>query len=168
MLVFWGAFFCGQIIFAIFDFFRALRKNYACGRKTVAIQDIIFCGVSFKIFFDICYITNNGHLRWYIFVSFVLSGIIYFLAESPCVMKIWNLIFKIIGIFLKPARKLIGFFGSILKKLWHAIKTGILSPFAIVLNKIRQSATKNGQSRQKTRILFSNFFSKKSFTFRKK
>ena len=142
MLVFWGAFLCGQIIPFIFDFFRALRKSFVCGKKHVAIQDMIFCFLSFKIFFDMCYITNNGHLRWYIFISFALSCIIYFLSLSSYAIKFWEFIFKIFMFLINPVIKFLGLIHNGIKALLKKIKMRVLSIKNGFLLKFRQIVAK--------------------------
>lgn len=142
MLVFWGAFLCGQIIPFIFDFFRAMRKYFVCSKKQVAIQDMIFCFLSFKIFFDMCYLTNNGHLRWYIFVSFTLSCIIYFLSESAYAIKLWKIVFKILMFFITPIRNFFNVILKGIKNLLNKIKMRILSITGRFLTKFRQIVAK--------------------------
>ncbi|MBQ6894262.1 MAG: spore cortex biosynthesis protein YabQ [Clostridia bacterium] len=144
MIVFWGAFFCGQIIPFIFDFFRAMRKSFKCTRRQVAIQDIIFCLFSFKVFFDVCYLTNNGHLRWYIFISFILSMLIYFVAESPYAMKFWGAVFKLLIFIMKPFMKLFSFLAEKIKALLRFLKAEITRSFDSFSKKIRRFFTKNG------------------------
>ncbi len=143
MIVFWGAFFCGQIIPFLFDFFRAMRKSYSCTKGQVAIQDIVFCFISFKIFFDICYLTNNGHLRWYIFISFILSAVIYFLSISDYIIKFWCFIFKILSALFSPVKKFLSFILKKLKQLAAAVKSAILLKFGSVFKKIRHNNTKS-------------------------
>lgn len=142
MIVFWGAFICGQIIPFIFDFFRAMRKSYSCTKGQVAVQDIIFCFLSFKIFFDICYLTNNGHLRWYIFISFILSAVIYFLALSDYVIKFWGFIFKILSVFITPVKKFLLFILKKLKQLMNAVKSGVWAKFGSFFKKFRHNDIK--------------------------
>lgn len=143
MLVFWGAFLCGQIIPFIFDFFRAMRKNFVCSKKQVALQDMIFCFLSFKIFFDMCYLTNNGHLRWYIFIAFTLSCIIYFLSESVYAIKFWGIVFKIIMFFITPIAKFFGLILKGVKTLLGKVKTRIVSIKTGFLTKFRQIVAKS-------------------------
>lgn len=142
MIVFWSAFFCGQAISVIFDFFRSLRKTSSPSRASVAIQDVMFCTIAFKIFFDTLYITNNGHLRWYIPVAIILSGIIYFCAESKYVIKTWCFLFRFMRILLTPVFKIL----SLSKKLCDAAlktaKTRFESCFCPLFLKIRQFSTK--------------------------
>jgi len=143
MIVFWAAFLCGQIIPFIFDFFRAMRKNFVCSKKHVAIQDMIFCFLSFKIFFDMCYITNNGHLRWYIFISFSLSCIIYFLSLSSYAIKFWGFVFKLLMFFITPVRKFLGLILKGIKTVLNKAKTRIMSVNGVFLTKFRQIVAKN-------------------------
>lgn len=153
LIVFWGAFFCSQLICIIFDFFRSLRKNTKPTARLVALQDIIFCTLAFKIFFDSCYITNNGKLRWYIFVSFILSMILYFCLESAFVIKVWDFIFKLIKFLSKPFLKMAAFITMRAKKLYKAARMGVLAFFKPKMDKISQFAAKKLTKHSKNKDL---------------
>lgn len=127
LIVFWGAFFCSQVICILFDFFRALRKSTHPGRRLVALQDIVFCALSFKIFFDTCYVTNNGKLRWYIFVSFFLSMVLYFCIESAFVIKIWLFLLKLTGKLITPFVKLVSLLKPPVIRGLKALKASVFS-----------------------------------------
>ena len=142
MIVFWSAFLCGQAISIIFDFFRSLRKNTCPSRASVAIQDVMFCTISFKIFFDTLYVTNNGHLRWYIPVAIILSGIIYFCTESKYVVKTWCFIFKIMSIILTPVFKILALLKKLLQGALKSVKMRFELCICPLFSKIRQIATK--------------------------
>ena len=142
MIVFWSAFLCGQAICIIFDFFRSLRKNTRPSRASVAIQDVLFCTIAFKIFFDTLYVTNNGHMRWYIPIAIILSGIIYFCAESKYAVRLWNCIFKIIRFILAPVFKILSLLKKLLQSAFKTVKMRLGACFCPLFSKIRQIATK--------------------------
>ena len=99
--VFFSAFICGQLIFVIFDIFRALRKNVTSSIYVVSIQDIIFCILSFGIVYKTLKYVNNGEIRWFEPAALVFSAIIYFLFESIYVIKFFSAVFKLI---IKPLK----------------------------------------------------------------
>ena len=167
MLVFWGAFLCGQIIPFIFDFFRAMRKSFACGKKQVAFQDMIFCFLSFKIFFDMCYTTNNGHLRWYIFISFALSCIIYFLSLSSYAIKFWEFIFKIIMFFINPIKKFFSLIQNGIKTFLKKLGTRVVSIKSVFLLKFRQFVTKKEWNPHNSWVYLVNIYQKNSLLLEK-
>ena len=146
MIVFWGAFLCGQIIPFLFDFFRAMRKSFLCTGKQVAIQDTIFCFLAFKIFFDICNLTNNGHLRWYIFISFILSAIIYFLSLSEYAIRFWFFIFKTISALLSPFIKFGRFTYKKLNQYAGTVRSYVFLKICHVFRKFRHNDSKHGQN----------------------
>lgn len=153
MIVFWTAFLSGQIICVLFDFFRTLRKNTKNSKTSVAIEDMLFCTIAFKIFFDTCYITNNGAMRWYIFAAYILSAIIYFCTESMYVIKLWNIIFKISKFFISPVIKIFVAVMSFFKKLFFGAKTRIIRFFGSSKDKFRQIAIKKHTKRHKNNDL---------------
>jgi len=127
MVVFWSAFLCGQVICILWDFFRALRKTKNHTKSLVAVEDIIFCFLSFKIFFDTTYYFNNGKLRWFIFAAIISSFILYFISESNYVINFFMFIFKITKIFFTPIIKTINIFKNLLAKPLIIIKNRCFS-----------------------------------------
>ena len=109
MLVFWAAFLCGQILGIFFDFIRSMRKNLPHNKAIVAIEDVVFCTLAFKLFFDTCYVTNNGNLRLYIFASLICSGVIYFCIISNFILGIWNFLFKFLCKIFRPFLRFFAF-----------------------------------------------------------
>ena len=149
MIVFWAFILCGISHGILFDFFRSLRKIFRHNKIFVTIEDIVFCTIAFKLFFEICYITNNGSLRWYIFASFICSVIIYFCVFSKHIFTMWNFIFKIIKKILFPFKKIIMFFyrksKSVFwgfKKITYKIIEGISDKSGKILKKHKQTDIK--------------------------
>ena len=141
IIVFWSSFFCAQAIGIFFDFFRCLRKRYPHGNFSVAVEDVLFCTLSFKLFFDVCNICNNGGLRWYIFAALILSGILYFCTLSSYMMKCWNLIFNIVLYLTYPVRKCVTLLFSLITLIW--------GKYVSAWNKISYFATKKLPKRNK-------------------
>lgn len=122
MIVFWAAFLCGQAVGVIFDFFRAFRKNIHHRSFAVAIEDVAFSIVSFRLFFDICYVTNNGSLRWYIFASFICSITIYFCSVSKYIVVTWSFVLDVLKKIIYPIIKFIQFLSQKLKSVFYIAK----------------------------------------------
>ncbi len=138
MLVFWAAFLAGQVICIIFDFFRSIRKVSKHSRLSVAVEDVIFCTISFRIFFDIIYLTDNGTVRWYSLAAACLSSVLYFTAESKLVMRIHLAVLSFFEKIISPFVRLILFFKKQIVRLSNALKARISS----ILCSIRQIHTK--------------------------
>lgn len=149
MIVFWAFILCGLFHGVLFDFFRSLRKNISHGKILVAIEDIVFCSVAFKMFFDICYITNNGSLRWYIFASFICSIIIYFCVLSKPVFSLWNFLFKIIDKIIFPFRKITGFFYKKFKNIFLYSKRLTNKAFYCISDSVTKIFAKQRQTEKK-------------------
>lgn len=66
-------FIIGIIISIIFDFFRAVRKNFKTSDITTLVEDVIFLIItSFLIIFSIIKI-NGGEVRFYLFLGIFLE-----------------------------------------------------------------------------------------------
>lgn len=117
VIVFWSSFLCGQAIGMLWDFFRCIRKKYKHSKPMVAFEDTLFCVISFRLFFGVCNICNNGGLRWYIFAALILSGILYFCTLSPFIRKLWKLLLDMLSLLIYPFKKLILIFYALTKRL---------------------------------------------------
>ena len=150
MIVFWAAFLCGQAVGILFDFFRALRKNIHHHSLGVALEDIVFCTISFRLFFDICYATNNGSLRWYIFASFICSIILYFCSVSKFIILLWSFVLNIFKKILCPFIKFAGFLLKKFKTAFLKTKKSLNYTFDNIKNFLSHFIQKrNSQSRKK-------------------
>ena len=85
----------GLIISIIFDFFRAIRKNFKASDFATLIEDILFLGItSFLIIFSIIKI-NGGEVRFYIFLAIFFGILLYSLTISNLCVIIFNVIVRI-------------------------------------------------------------------------
>lgn len=85
----------GLIISIIFDFFRAIRKNFKASDFATLIEDIVFLGItSFLIIFSIIKI-NGGEVRFYIFLAIFFGILLYSLTISNLCVIIFNVIVRI-------------------------------------------------------------------------
>lgn len=85
----------GLIISIIFDFFRAIRKNFKSSDFVTLIEDIVFLGItSFLIIFSIIKI-NGGEVRFYIFLAIFFGILLYSLTISNLCVIIFNVIVRI-------------------------------------------------------------------------
>lgn len=85
----------GLIISIIFDFFRAIRKNFKTSDFATLIEDIVFLGItSFLIIFSIIKI-NGGEVRFYIFLAIFFGILLYSLTISNLCVIIFNVIVRI-------------------------------------------------------------------------
>ena len=97
----------GVIIGLIFDFFRILRKSFKTSNLMTYIQDIIFwivTGISVIIFM---YSFSDGTIRFYMFLGLMFGFIIYILAISQYIIKIFVYIIKTVKTILNSIIKFI-------------------------------------------------------------
>lgn len=114
-------FIIGIIIAIIFDFFRAIRKNFKTSDNAILIQDIIFILLSaFLIIYSIIYL-NGGAVRFYLFLGIFFGITIY----SLTIEKICGIIFNV---FVKICKK--------------TLKIPILC-YKTLFNKIKQNSKKD-------------------------
>lgn len=150
MVVFWTAFLAGQVICFIFDFFRSMRKVSKPSRLSVAIEDVIFCILGFRIFFEVLYLTDNGAVRWYSLAAAILSSILYFCTETKFIMRMQISFFRIMIKILSPFSSAYRFIKKHLQRLKDAAKAYISTK----LGAIRQFHTKkNTQAHENTDVI---------------
>lgn len=70
--VFFWSIIIGAILTLIFDFFRLTRRNKKARDLTVYIQDIFYGIIVTLIIIISAFMTNDGDLRGYMFVGYVL------------------------------------------------------------------------------------------------
>lgn len=101
----------GAIMGVIFDFFRALRRNGNTRNIIVYLQDIIFWFIVAIIIITSSFILNNGELRGYMLIGYLLGALLYMLLLSTYIkgmfIIIMNLITKGIEFLLKPFKKML-------------------------------------------------------------
>ncbi len=100
----------GGILALIFDFFRAMRK---CGKDNlliVCLQDVLYLIIAAFIVIMSSFITNDGELRGYMFLGYLLGVIFYLLLFSRIVIKILRGLFitlhNVIGALFEFPKKL--------------------------------------------------------------
>lgn len=88
-------FIIGLIIGIIFDFFRAIRKNFKSSDFTTLIEDIVFLGfTTFLIIFSVIRI-NGGEVRFYLFLAIFFGILLYSLTISNLCVIIFSVIVRI-------------------------------------------------------------------------
>lgn len=103
----------GSIMGVVFDFFRALRRKGNTRNIIVYIQDIIFWFIVAVIIITSSFILNDGELRGYMLVGYILGVLIYMLIFSNYIKKVFILIFNFFENFL---RTIFNPFSKLLKK----------------------------------------------------
>ncbi len=86
----------GGLLALIFDFFRAARK---CGKDNlliVCLQDILYLIIAAFVIIMSSFITNDGDLRGYMFLGYLLGVIFYLLLFSKFILNILSGIFGIL------------------------------------------------------------------------
>lgn len=96
----------GALMGIVFDFFRALRRKGNTKNIVVYIQDIIFWLIVAIIIITSSFILNNGDLRGYMIIGYLLGAILYMLILSNYIkglfIIIMNFFGKIFSVILKP------------------------------------------------------------------
>ena len=103
----------GAIMGIVFDFFRALRRNGNTKNIIVYLQDIIFWFIVAIIIITSSFILNNGDLRGYMLIGYVLGALLYMLILSSYIKGVFIII---MDIFDKGLKFLLNPFNKILEK----------------------------------------------------
>lgn len=108
--IFLGTILVGAIMGVIFDFFRALRRNGNTRNIIVYIQDIVFWLIVAVIIITSSFILNNGDLRGYMLIGYLLGAFLYMLILSNYIKGIFVIVMNIIAkgfeALLKPFKQL--------------------------------------------------------------
>ncbi len=103
--IFLSFFISGSLCSALFDFFRAFRKNIKMNTFFVFISDILFwILVTFLTAFCVFFL-NGGLLRTFVICAFLIGSVLYFFTLGrilfPIICKIMGIICHFIDLFLK-------------------------------------------------------------------
>lgn len=111
----------GIFIGFIYDLYRLFR--YFINPKKIATiigDTIFFILVSIIVLFFLFY-SNWAELRWYVFLGFLVGGILYKIFLSDIIVKVFR---KIIFIILFPLKKVINIKKRFIKKILKKNKNG--------------------------------------------
>lgn len=111
--VFFWSLFVGVILAVIFDFFRILRRKGNTPNYMVYIQDIIYWIIITFIIIMSAFITNDGELRGYMFIGYILGAIVYIVTISRYILKFVNKVLDLVENIFNQIKEIIH---KILKK----------------------------------------------------
>lgn len=101
----------GAIMGVIFDFFRALRRKGNTKNIIVYLQDIVFWLIVAIIIITSSFILNNGELRGYMLIGYLLGALLYMLTLSSYIKSMFSLTFNLLEnaakFLLKPFRQIL-------------------------------------------------------------
>ena len=107
----------GAFMGIIFDFFRALRRNGNTKNIIVYFQDIVFWLIIAIIIITSSFILNNGDLRGYMLIGYLLGALLYILILSNFIKGLFVIVMDFIeNIFSKITKPLIKLLEKIEKK----------------------------------------------------
>ena len=86
----------GVIMGVVFDFFRALRRKGNTKNIIVYLQDIVFWFIVAIIIITSSFMLNDGELRGYMLIAYVLGALIYMLIFSNYIKNAFILIFNLL------------------------------------------------------------------------
>lgn len=108
--IFFSSVIIGAIMGIIFDFFRALRRKGNTKNILVYIQDVLFWLIIAIMIIVSSFIINNGELRGYMLLGYILGAIIYIIIFSKYIKCLFGIIFdfieKIFSYILLPFEKI--------------------------------------------------------------
>lgn len=106
--VFLSSVIVGAILAIIFDIFRIFRRKGNTPNFVVYIQDVFYWIIVTLIIIMSAFITNDGDLRGYMFIGYILGAVIYIVTVSSYILNITG--------------KILDFFERILKKTNQKLK----------------------------------------------
>ena len=84
---------CGTVVAMLFDMFRAIRAAGKGNAVATVLEDILFWIASLYIVAKCLWVFNNGELRFFEAVGFVIGVILYILLLQKIIFKIFTVIF---------------------------------------------------------------------------
>ena len=136
------AFFTGVLISFIYDFLRIKRRIVKTGAIMLGVEDILFWLAASLISYVIVFISNDGQVRGFTILGFLLGIFLYYKLISGFIIKIFvgllKLLIKIIRIIIKLILKILKVISSPFRFVFGVIKI----PGAKLFVKIKNEKTK--------------------------
>lgn len=85
-IIFMVTIYGGMLIGLAYDFYRGLRAAAKKGKWITAVLDILFIATLGVIVVYVMYTANQGELRLYTFIGFILGFVLYMAGISPFIM----------------------------------------------------------------------------------
>ena len=85
--VFLSCILVGIILAIIFDVFRILRRKGNTPNYIVYIQDVLYWIIVTIIIVMSAFIINDGELRGYMFIGYIIGAVIYIVTFSTYILK---------------------------------------------------------------------------------
>ncbi len=144
VFVFFAMIVLGVMCGAVFDIFRGIRRMKKLTGGVVAVQDLLFWLSELVLVYMVTFRLNYAHVRAFELVALVIGSFIYFMTVSRYVIafvhKTANIVWKAVGIILKPVRSALGFLGQKLSFTFARVKQKIkkLKPNVNIKQKITE------------------------------
>lgn len=103
--VFLWSLFVGVILALIFDLFRILRRKGNTKNYVVYIQDVIYWFMVTFIIIMSAFITNDGELRGYMFIGYILGAVVYIVTISKYILGFVNKVLDSIEKFFNKIKE---------------------------------------------------------------
>lgn len=110
----------GLVSGVLFDILRSIRRIYGGGNIHTTVQDILFLVVYISLSILLCYLYDDGRIRYYQVMGAAFGALVYALLFSHFVMKFFCAIHKLfIKVFIIPIIKSV-------RMIWFPIKKSSL------------------------------------------
>ena len=93
--------YAGFIIGFLYDCCRMVRKMIHAGVFVTGVLDLLFWSMIGMLSFLVIFYVNNGDVRLYTILGFVIGWILYILTLSPFVMKALNWIYRALAAMIQ-------------------------------------------------------------------
>ncbi len=122
------SFYFGIFTALLFDIFRVLRKTFAHKNFLVQIEDLLFWLIVTFLFYYIFLHRNNGEIRFYLLLGFLLGFLLFLLTISK--------------FFIKYLSKFVFFIKKVISKIFNFLLQPVTFLCKIVTKRLYYSAKK--------------------------
>jgi len=117
--IFLSTIYGGMIIGFIYDFYRMVRRIIRPGKIGTGIIDLLFWLTVFLVSFALLFYVNDGEIRLYHLLGFILGGGAYMFILSPLVMGLFNILYRM---FKRVFETLLKIIMGVVGFLWNIIR----------------------------------------------
>ncbi|SKC91153.1 spore cortex biosynthesis protein YabQ [Maledivibacter halophilus] len=146
LYAFLATFYGGIVIGFLYDIYRIYRSMLNFKKVITAIQDLLFwIAISIVAIFVLIY-SNDGNVRGYSIMGFILGALVYNLLLSSIVVKtikiFLNVIKRIFNDIYMGLRKIFNFFYKIVIYLWKKFYKIIVWPILLIKKIVKKPISK--------------------------
>ncbi len=99
----------GFILGLFYDFVRMIRKSFSNSKRSILLQDILYCVISTFAVFCFLLCCNDGEIRFFVLFGLASGWVIYYFTFGSLVVRVTDAVSGAVRRVFKPIKRLFRF-----------------------------------------------------------